>query len=239
MQTFLVLALISLALVADQWWTRRRIRRFYAIQGMWITRIVWQPFKGFLSREFTRQTRFFQVFYTNRQGEHFSALFVVGFWDGFYPMDVQALHLSARAEVPRTDAGKESPRTSAKATLASYLAVTMGCAVLTTGAIGLSYWTIPHAQLNLPDGLYGPGLWLVFFAAIGIVAWQPRRAVSTGLIGAGSVLAVVIIRVVLDVARDPSSHNLLGIEVIIAAGVGAVVAGAGVGCGLVVARARR
>lgn len=96
------------------------------------------------------------------------------------------------------------------------------------------YWPAMERKMNLPDALYGLPL-LVAAATAAIDAWLTRRPLSRSLwLGAAVLPAAVFARVVHDVTRDPTSHNLWPFELAIAIGVGfpAALAGALLGWGV-------
>jgi hypothetical protein len=101
--------------------------------------------------------------------------------------------------------------------------------------VGIPYWAIPYSRLSLPDALTGPGLFAVgltafLLCACGIVGF---RLVT--LVQAASVPAVVFARVLTDAVKDPTSHNLWPLELVIALGMGLLVASAGALTGRLVA----
>ena len=87
-------------------------------------------------------------------------------------------------------------------------------------AVGIPYWLTPYDKLNLPSGLMGPGLLVV---AITALVLRSARNVScwraTWLVGLAVPMAVMA-RVIVDAVRDPTSHNLWPLELIIALVVG-------------------
>jgi hypothetical protein len=101
-------------------------------------------------------------------------------------------------------------------------------------AVGLPYWSVDYGGLNLPDALLGYGLLLLFVFAV----WLPfsgRATLGRAILLAGSVpVAVVLLRVVVEVVLDPSSHNLWPFEVVIAVAIGAPIAVVGALLGRVV-----
>jgi hypothetical protein len=89
-------------------------------------------------------------------------------------------------------------------------------------SIGIPFWLIPYSSLNLPDALYGPGLMVIFFAALllrslGITSFKKALNVM-----AATAPAVVIARVIIEGLMDSTSHNLWPLEVIIATVIGYV-----------------
>lgn len=94
-------------------------------------------------------------------------------------------------------------------------------------AVGLPYWNVPYGSVNLPNALPTLGLLAVGGCALFLVA---RRRLSLGMaIGVlgTTVPAAVLARVIVEVAGDPTSHNLWPFELVIAGVSGVVVAGAG------------
>jgi hypothetical protein len=106
-------------------------------------------------------------------------------------------------------------------------------------AIGASYWRIPYSQLNLPDALLGPSLFVVVAAAamsraIGSASFRK----SVAIVGAAIPVAVML-RVVVDGAIDPTTHNLWPFELVIASLLGGACSAAGALMGLLVAKLSR
>jgi hypothetical protein len=105
-------------------------------------------------------------------------------------------------------------------------------------AVGIPYWLTPYDKLNLPSGLMGPGLLVVAIAALVL---RSGRIISfwrtTWLVGLAVPMAVMT-RVVVDVARDPTSHNLWPLELVIAVIVGGACALPGAVVGTVFATRR-
>lgn len=83
-------------------------------------------------------------------------------------------------------------------------------------AVGVPYWLIPYNKVNLPNALMEPGLFLVVCAPLVLRACSVSTFWRTLTIVGAAVPAVVITRVVWDGLKDPSSHNLWPVEVIIA-----------------------
>ena len=94
-------------------------------------------------------------------------------------------------------------------------------------AVGVLYWLIPYSKVNLPSALLEWGLLLVGISALLLCAYKVTsfwRAIP--IVGA-SVPAAVFARVVVDGVKDPTSHNLWPLELIIALLVGFLCALAG------------
>lgn len=102
--------------------------------------------------------------------------------------------------------------------------------------LGLPYWQIPYNKLSLPNALLTPGLALVFASALLLRLCSISRFWRVTLwIGSTAVL-VVVARVVVDGLRNPTSHNLWPLEVMIAAAIGVGAAGVGAVIGSIAAR---
>lgn len=98
-------------------------------------------------------------------------------------------------------------------------------------AVGLPYWSIPYGSVNLPNALPALGLLVVGGSALFlVVSRRPSLGMATGVLGT-TVPAAVMARVIVEVAGDPTSHNLWPFELVIAGVTGVVAAGAGAGIG--------
>lgn len=99
-------------------------------------------------------------------------------------------------------------------------------------AVGFPYWQIPYAKVSLPSTLYGVGLLVVGVLAAAVRAVGKARLLAVILVVGAAVPAPILARIVVDTARDPSSHNLWPFEFIIAAVIGVLCSSAGalVGC---------
>ena len=103
-------------------------------------------------------------------------------------------------------------------------------------AMGIEYWQIPYAKASLPNSLYGVGLVLVFVVSAALRLFSAATFFQAlGAVGL-AVPAMVMARVMVETFRDPTSHNLWPLEIIIAAGVGFGVAFAGAFVGGLLAR---
>jgi hypothetical protein len=102
--------------------------------------------------------------------------------------------------------------------------------------VGIPYWSIPYRQLNLPNALLEPSLIVVVISALllrifGVAAlWRVIWTMG------GSVVLVVIARVVVDGVRNPTSHNLWPIEVVIALVIGFACSASGAVMGSLIAK---
>lgn len=87
-------------------------------------------------------------------------------------------------------------------------------------AAGMPYWMLPYHKVNLPGALLAPGLFVVGISALLLCLYNVAPCWRTTHIMAATVPAVVIVRVLVEGVRDPTSHNLWPLEVIIALLVG-------------------
>jgi hypothetical protein len=104
-------------------------------------------------------------------------------------------------------------------------------------AVGVPYWLIPYGKLNLPDALIAPGLLVVGLAASALRSCAAAPFWKITCIVAAAVPAAVFARVIVDGAKDPTSHNLWPLEIIIALPIGFGCALAGTLAGMLVAKA--
>lgn len=89
-------------------------------------------------------------------------------------------------------------------------------------AVGLPFWLIPYNRANLPDALLTPGLVVVCVSALLLRLFRMASFRKVATLMAATVPAAVLIRVLVEGVRDPTSHNLWPLEVIIAVLVGLV-----------------
>lgn len=89
------------------------------------------------------------------------------------------------------------------------------CALL----FGSVYWTTGYSDLDI--GSIGLGLYLI--AVVPVIALRATRSapylLAAAALPAGLVTAVAV-RIAVDVAQDPTSHNLWPFEIVIAGVVG-------------------
>ena len=93
-------------------------------------------------------------------------------------------------------------------------------------AVGFAHWQLPYDKVSLPNSLCGPGLVAVGLIAMMLRAFGVGRFLTVWWLIAATVPAAVMARVVVDTARDSTSHNLWPLEILIALAVG-------LGCSLV------
>ncbi|HET6350238.1 MAG TPA: hypothetical protein VFH88_14260 [Candidatus Krumholzibacteria bacterium] len=105
-----------------------------------------------------------------------------------------------------------------------WLAVSFVLAFL---AIGSMHWMKPYAQVSLPNSLLGPGLGAVLIAgALACVAGRANFWIALLVVGSAAPAAIAA-RVVVDTARDPTSHNLWPFELVLGGIVGYAAAAVG------------
>ena len=108
-------------------------------------------------------------------------------------------------------------------------------AALAVLVCGWPYWSLPKGSFNLPDALPAISPWVVGVGALvgGVLGGNALR----GFLAFAAVLpAVAFVRVALDVAVDPTSHNLWPFELVIAGGVGVLPAAIGAAAAAAVLR---
>ena len=99
--------------------------------------------------------------------------------------------------------------------------------VISFFAVGLPYWQIPYAKVSLPNTLYGMGLLVVGVLAAAARAFGKARLLAVVLAVGAAVPAPILVRIAVDTAKDPTSHNLWPFEFIIAAVIGVLCSSAG------------
>ncbi len=87
-------------------------------------------------------------------------------------------------------------------------------------AVGFAHWQLPYDKVSLPNSLYGPGLVAVGLIAMMLRAFGTGRFLTIWWLIAATVPAAVMARVLLETSRDPTSHNLWPLEILIALAVG-------------------
>jgi hypothetical protein len=111
-----------------------------------------------------------------------------------------------------------------------FLSITLVSAI----AVLLPYAARLDAGQQLPDALYGFGLWVVAFAAL-FGRWRLGLGLLPATLAAGvGVPLAVLCKLVWDLAGDPGSHTLWPFELAMASAIGVVPAllGALAGWGL-------
>lgn len=102
-------------------------------------------------------------------------------------------------------------------------------------AIGIPYWQLSYSSVSLPDSLYGIGLLLMFVCTVLFCSRGMGFLWAATIMGLCAPL-VVATRIVVDIARDSSTHNLFPFELAIAIIVGFSVAGLGAAVGVLFRR---
>lgn len=97
--------------------------------------------------------------------------------------------------------------------------------------IGIPYWQLPYSSVSLPNSLYGVGLLLMFMCTVFCCSRGIGFLWVATILGL-SAPAVVAARIIVDVARDSSTHNLFPFEIAIAVIVSFSVAGFGAALGV-------
>ena len=100
--------------------------------------------------------------------------------------------------------------------------------------IGVPFWRIPYSQVNLPDALLTPGLLAVAVGAVLLCVKAMVTRQSAFLAAGAAVPAAVVLRLIVETAADPTSHNLWPFEVVIASVVGVLASSIGAVLGTIV-----
>jgi hypothetical protein len=91
-------------------------------------------------------------------------------------------------------------------------------------AVGIPYWQIPYDDVEIPTTLVTAAL-IVVVAAAALARAMGRSRFFVCVLAVGAAIpAAVMVRVVVDTATDPTSHNLWPFEIVLAGIVGAFVA---------------
>ena len=106
-------------------------------------------------------------------------------------------------------------------------------------ATGLMIWLLPYAKVELPNSLARAPMVLVAIAAvIARVKGEAGFLRTTVLIGC-AVPAAIAVRVAVEVAQDPTSHNLWPFELVFGGVLGGALALIGATIGTVWVRTRK
>jgi hypothetical protein len=106
--------------------------------------------------------------------------------------------------------------------------------VIGLAAVGVPYWQIPYAKLALPNSIINAWLFAPFGAAAVVRLLAEVSFLRSSLTVGLAVPGAVLLRVIVGVLGDPTSHNLWPLEVFLASAVGFAVSfcGALLGSGL-------
>lgn len=100
--------------------------------------------------------------------------------------------------------------------------------------LGIPYLTADYSALESTGVVWGWGLAVLFVAALLVRLIGRPPTLLAALAPVAALLAVVILRIIMDVAIDPTDHSLWPLEIVIAGFLGgaASLMGALVGAGL-------
>jgi hypothetical protein len=102
-------------------------------------------------------------------------------------------------------------------------------------AVGIPYWLVPYNRA-IPALVIAIGV-AALVTAGAILAFRGVKFATATLVPGLAVPAAVLARVVVEVTRDPTSHNLWPFEIVFAAGLGVAAAFVGALLGRLLARA--
>jgi hypothetical protein len=94
-------------------------------------------------------------------------------------------------------------------------------------AVGLPYWAIPYNKVSLPNTLVRPELLTIVLGTLLLGLFRSCRFRVAVLVVGTAVPAAVLARVIVECAKDPTSHNLWPFEIVFAVGVGLLASLAG------------
>ena len=95
--------------------------------------------------------------------------------------------------------------------------------VISFFSIGFPYWQIPYVKIALPNALLGWNVLIPIIAGL-LLRLDSRCTVGEVIVACGAAFpAVVLARIIYEVAKDPGSHNLWPFELLIATVVGLIV----------------
>lgn len=106
-------------------------------------------------------------------------------------------------------------------------------------AVGVFLWPVPYADVELPTTLICPALLVIGVAALLARLGGTAGFFLTTLVVGASAPAAILARVMVETSRDPTSHNLWPLEIIIGGVLGLGCAGIGALPGTVLARVSR
>lgn len=87
-------------------------------------------------------------------------------------------------------------------------------------AVGVPYWQIPYAKVALPNSIFNLGLLAPFGAAAVVRAFNRVPFLRAFLVIGLAAPCAILLRVIVEVMRDPTSHNLWPLEIVLAGVVG-------------------
>jgi hypothetical protein len=91
-------------------------------------------------------------------------------------------------------------------------------------SVGFPFWTIPYQKVNLPDTFYGHPMFAVGLAAFLLYLFRIAGFWRVVLAMGAVMPTAVLLRVQVEVAKDPTSHNLWPLEIMIAGVLGLICA---------------
>lgn len=102
-------------------------------------------------------------------------------------------------------------------------------------AVGIPYWLVPYNK-TIPNAVIAIGV-VAVVAAAAILAFRGFKLAKAIAVPGLAVPAAAMARVIVEVVKDPTSHNLWPFEIVFAAILGIGVALAGALLGWLLARA--
>lgn len=93
--------------------------------------------------------------------------------------------------------------------------------------IGIYWWSLPYEELNMQQAVVQWSIF-IFGAALAcrlVLDLAPQKIILSSFIG---LIAMLIVRIVSDKLKDPSTHNLLLVEIMVASVIVGLSGGAGI-----------
>jgi len=106
-------------------------------------------------------------------------------------------------------------------------------------AVGLFLWPLAYSEVELPTSLMNASMLVLLLVAAALMVWTPTPFWLAFLCTAAAAPIAVMLRVTVEVAADPTTHNLWPLEVVLAGFTGGFFAFLGVSIGWLIRRARR
>ena len=83
-------------------------------------------------------------------------------------------------------------------------------------AAGIPWWRAPYNHFTLSHPLAILGCLVLVCLSAWVAGWTPLGLGRGGLVVGGAVPCAVMVRVLVDVVKEPTSHNLWPFEVVLA-----------------------
>lgn len=112
----------------------------------------------------------------------------------------------------------------------------VGGLVVSGVVLGVPYLLASYDSLEGTGVVWGWGPLVLLAVSFVLAAFGRVPLLAAAAVTTGSLIAIVIARIVVDVAGDPTSHNLWPLELVIAGVIGGVASLAGASLGMLTGR---